>query len=176
MLVRLQAQPARARRDGRDRLPGIQDLRVGAGRRHHGLLRRDLSPGPDGPCEGSDRGQARARVGEGVPEGGHPHRGWHVQGNRHRHPARWHSLAAAGQRGTVGPGRALRQGIRRTTVHHKGAVDSPPEEGAGQLPADSVRGRLRDPGPERERTPRRCFRKWRRSSRPSACGCRRRRR
>ena len=59
-----------------------------------------------------------------------------VQGDRHRHPAGWDSLAAAGQCGAVGPRRALRQGSRRATVDHEAAVDSAPERSA-QLSAVS---------------------------------------
>ena len=58
-----------------------------------------MDPGP-----GSDRRQACARAGEGILEGRHPHRGRHLQGNDHWHPAGWDSLAVAGQRGPVGLG------------------------------------------------------------------------
>ena len=43
----------------------------------------------------SRRRQARPGAGEGVPEGGHPHRGRPVEGHHHRHPARVDLVPAA---------------------------------------------------------------------------------
>ncbi|AQW56193.1 reverse transcriptase domain-containing protein [Streptomyces violaceusniger] len=38
----------------------------------HGLFRRELAYGPDGPSTGTSRRQARPGTGEGVPQGRHP--------------------------------------------------------------------------------------------------------
>ena len=53
-------------------------LRVGRRGRHQGLLRRDRPHGPAGPGASTRRGQTCPGSGEGVPQGGHPHRGRRV--------------------------------------------------------------------------------------------------
>ena len=64
-----------------------------------------------GPDARSRRGQTRPGIGEGVPEGRHPHRGWRRQGHDHRHPAGRHRLAAAGQHRPLGARRAFRRAL-----------------------------------------------------------------
>ena len=89
-------------------------LRVGGGGRHHGVLRRDLAPGPDGPGAASGRGQTRPGLGEGVPEG----RASSAEDGALREtnagtPQGWDPVAVAEQHGPVGAGRAHRPGPGR---------------------------------------------------------------
>jgi hypothetical protein len=73
-----------------------QWLPLGAGRRHRGVLRLHLPPGPDGPGAGQGQGQARARAGQGFPERRGPHRGRPDEGDLGRHAAERDPVPAAG--------------------------------------------------------------------------------
>src|SRR6266542_4454306 len=118
-----------------------------------GFLRRDLTPGPDGPGTQSDRRQTRPGPGEGVPQVGDPRRGQVAEENQRRHPARVDPLTAAQQRGTVGPGPAHGRVAGRTTKHHSGQGQTTTTRPA-QLPPCAVRGRL-VPGHQRHQGRRR---------------------
>src|SRR5271157_6088703 len=79
-----------------------------------GVLRRNLACRPHGAGAGSRRGQTCPGPGEGVPEGGHPHRGRHAGGYQRGFPAGVDPFPVAEQRGPVGPGRVHRPGAGRT--------------------------------------------------------------
>ena len=79
-------------------------LRLGAGGRHPGLLRRNRACPPDGPAPGQDQGQAGIRAGQGVPQS-RGHDGRRRPGRDiHRHPHRRDTLPAAGQHRAVRAG------------------------------------------------------------------------
>jgi hypothetical protein len=105
-LLWVSAQPQSTRRDRRDPLLGLgtQELPMGAGSRHQGLLRRNRACPPHGPAPGQDQGQASVRAGQGVPQSrGHDGRRRAGRGP-HRHPARRDLVPAAGQHRAVGAG------------------------------------------------------------------------
>ena len=90
------------------------------------------------PGAGARRGQTRPGAGEGVPEGGHPHRGRRAERHRHRYSTGFDPVAVAQQRRPVGPGRAFRPGTGRPGVHPLGTRQAPPS-GPAELPSGEVR-------------------------------------
>jgi hypothetical protein len=95
-------------------------------------------------------------------------------GTRSPAPPRGDPLTAAQQRRALGPRRALRQGVGgdRATACSRAA----PTQGAGQLPAGAVRGRLCRPGGRQPHGCRELARRSQRSWPRWACACRRPRR
>ena len=81
-----------------------QVVSVGAGGRHRGVFRQHRSRRVDGPAPRTDRRQARAGVGEGVPQGRGPDHHRHPGRQHHRHPAGRDPLPAAGQHRLVRAG------------------------------------------------------------------------
>jgi hypothetical protein len=127
-------------------------LRVGAGGRYHGVLRRAVTCRHHRPAAATDRRQAGPGAGQGVPQGGHPHRGWRRAGHDHWHPARRDPLTAAQQPGPVGPRRPLHRGVAGRGRHLLGAAVAS-TQGAGDLAAGPLRRRFRRVG---RRHPRAC--------------------
>ena len=144
MLIWVPAQPASPGRDRGGPLSGRPLLGVGPGGGHHRVLRRDR------PCRAAGAGatsrwrQARPGTGQGIPDGGHPRRGWRRTGHQQRHPARRDPVSPAEQHRPVRPRRAFRQGMAGDG--HRVPASRTTQAGRGHLAAGPLCGRLRGHG------------------------------